>query len=522
MGKPGQVYFAGTHFNPNITWWSQAGAFLTYVNRVQFLAQQGRFSADAIYYYGDQVPNFVRLKSDDPARVLPGYDYDVCDPYVLLNRMSVTEGRITLPDGMSYGALVLPEVEVISPVALRKITQLVRDGATVIGRRPKHSSTLSGAPQSDTELARLADELWGVAAASPAGEHAFGKGRVTWGRSAREVLATQGIQPDFEFVAAQSGAKLDYIHRRTADADIYFVSNQGDRTERLQVTFRASGKMPELWLPITGEIRPQALYDATSDGRTTLPLRLEPYGSVFVVFRRPAGEHFVAMARDGKRIMPITENSGLAEWAEVFEGRGGERVLAASHTGRYELKTAKDQLVTVDAPPESVPLPVTGSWTVHFAPGWGAPANATFGTLTSWTEHRDPGIKYYSGTVTYDKDIEVPAALLSSGKALKLDLGEVREIAEVTVNGKSLGVLWSMPRVMDITTAVKPGTNRLQVRVTNLWPNRLIGDQFLPEEKRFTRTNIRKFGKDSPLLPSGLLGPVVLRSSVRLRLAPQR
>jgi hypothetical protein len=503
MGKPGQEYFAGTHFNPNITWWPRAGAFLGYINRIQFLQQQGLFVADALYYYGDHVPNFVRLKAADPAGVLPGYDYDVCDLNVLLNRTAVKDGRIVLPDGMSYRLLALPDLDVISPAALGKVRQLVEDGATVLGRRPARSSSLTGMPRSDAEVSQLAGELWGPADGSTAGEHRAGKGRMIWGRTAREVLAKDGVPPDFEFAGAAPGANLDYIHRRTGDAEIYFVSNQGARAELAQATFRVSGRTPELWLPETGEIRPQAVYDSTPDGRTLLPLRLEPYGSVFVVFRKPAAEHFVLLA-----------------WPGVFVDRDGVPVLVGTEPGRYELKTSTGRVLTVTVPRGPDPLPVAGPWTVRFPKGWGAPESVVFDSLESWTQNRDSGIKYFSGTAAYEKEVDIPAPMLGSGKSLVLDLGEVREIAEVDLNGKSLGVVWSVPRVVDITAAARPGKNQLRIRVTNLWPNRLIGDQFLPEEKRFTRTNIRKFTRDSELMPSGLLGPVILRSVTRVRTCP--
>jgi hypothetical protein len=502
MGAPGQEYFAGTHFNPNITWWPQAGAFLSYIDRTQFLQQQGLFVADALYYYGDQVPNFVRLKAADPAHVLPGYDYDVCDLNTLLNRTAVKDGRIVLPDGMSYRLLALPDLDVISPAALRKIRELVRDGATVLGPRPARSTSLTGYPQSDAEVAQLAGELWGPADGNPAGERRSGQGRVIWGRTAREALAKDGVPADFEFAGAAPGADFDYIHRRTGDADLYFVSNRGDRAEIVQAKFRVSGKSPELWAPETGEIRPQAVYDATTDGRTSLPLRLEPYGAVFVVFRKAAAEHVVLVTKDG----------GQAPWVEVFVDRGGAPAMTASEPGRYELKTSRGRALTVMVPRVSDPLPVTGPWTVRFPKGWGAPESTVFNSLESWPRNRDPGIRYFSGTAAYEKEVDIPAAMLGPGKSLVLDLGEVREIAEVDLNGKSLGVVWSMPRTVDITAAARTGRNRLTIRVTNLWPNRLIGDQFLPEEKRFTRTNIRKFTKDSALLPSGLLGPVILRS----------
>jgi hypothetical protein len=302
----------------------------------------------------------------------------------------------------------------------------VNAGATVIGPRPRRATGLQG----DAEVLKLAAELWGG-------------GRVIEGRTARQVLADKGVRPDFE------GAGLDYIHRRTPDADIYFVSNQSAQAVKLRAVFRVAGKAPELWDPATARIRKLAAWEAAGDGRTAAPLDLAPYGSAVIVFRKP--------------------------------GKPGRKPAERTMSART----------------------IEGAWTVRFAQG---PA-ATFDVLRSWTEHTDPEIKYFSGTAVYSRQIEIPSRF---GR-LELDLGDVREIAEVLLNGKNLGLVWKLPRTVDITAAARAGSNALEVRVTNLWPNRLIGDQLLPESERRTRTNIRKFTKDSPLLPSGLLGPVVLR-----------
>jgi hypothetical protein len=467
MGRPGQEYFAGTHFNPNITWWNQSTGFLSYINRVQFLMQQGLFVADVLYYYGDHVPNFVRLKAADPARVLPGYDYDVCNEDVLLHRVSVKDGRLVLPDGMSYRVLVLPDVDVISPAAMRKVRDLIAGGATVVGRVPRHSSGLLG----EEEVAKIAEHL------------------VPAGTQAREILAAKGIQPDFE--VDRAGVQIDYIHRRAGDADIYFVSNQGGSAEALTATFRVAGKAPELWIPETGAIQPLFVYDSAGDGRTKVRLRLDPYGSAMVVFRKPAGEHFTSVSGNARVL------SGLRVESET----GGDYVLGTADGGSVRVRVA--------SPPPV--LPVTGAWTVRFTPGWRAPESTVFNSLSSWTEHSNPGVKYYAGTATYEKNIEIPAEYRQGGGRLELDLGDVREIAEVWLNGTNLGIVWKAPRTVDITRAAKSGANQLRVQVTNLWPNRLIGDQFLPEGERLTKTNITKFTRESPLLPSGLLGPAVIR-----------
>jgi hypothetical protein len=480
MGVPGQQYFAGTHFNPNTTWWEKSGAFLSYINRCQFLLQQGLFAADVCYYYGDHVPNFAQLKSSDPAKILPGYDYDVVTQEVVLTRMTVRNGRLVLPDGMSYRVLVLPDRTIISLPVLRKLKELVFAGATVIGPKPTEASGLTDFPRSDAEVAKLADELWGDCdgrdgrgSPDPAQrQHAFGKGRVIWGRTPREVLLAGGVTPDFEVGAAKPDAMIDYIHRTDDAAEIYFVANRANRPEDVRCTFRVTGKAPEIWDAVSGDRRFAAAYEA-ADGRTTIPLEFAPCGSVFVIFREPAARH------------PATAQSNSLKFAPGVE--------------------------------------VRGPWTVKFDPKWGGPASVQFDRLVSWTARTEPGIKYYSGTASYETSFELPAALAAPGRSARsgdrrrsvwLDLGSVRELAEVRLNGKNLGVVWAPPFRVDITDARKPGPNTLAIEVVNFWPNRIIADQLLPPEKRLTKTNVRKLTKETSLMESGLLGPVVLRPVV--------
>ena len=424
QGLPGQEYFAGTHLNPNVTWWSKAGAFTSYINRTQWMMQQGVPVSDVLVYYGDNVPNFVQWKGADPAKILPGFDYDVIDERALTTRTSVKDDRIVLPEGTSYRVLVLPDRKSISLDALRAVARLVKGGATVIGPKPDRTTGIGD----DAEVRRIADEVWS---------------RVHVGVAARSLLGA----PDFE-----GPPDTEYLHRRADETEIYFVRSNRPEPMEADFTLRVTGKAPELWHPDTGKIEDAPAFEFTGDGRTRLPLALEPNGSVLVVFRRGAS---------GGRSAP-------------------------------------------PRPPAPAPVAVTGPWTVKFTPGWGAPTAVPFDKLISWPEHSDPGIRYYSGTARYSTQVDVPA-----GRDWTLDLGEVREIAEVWANGKPLGVLWKRP--FTVSLGAVSGKVALEVEVVNLWPNRLIGDAQPGVEKRYTSTNITKFTANSPLMPSGLLGPVVLR-----------
>jgi len=198
MGLPGQQYFAGTHFNPNTTWWNKSGPFLEYMNRCQFLMQQGTFVADVCYYYGDHVPNFSQRKHSDPAKLLPGYDYDVITEELILSAMKVRDGNLVLPRGMSYRLMVLPNRDSISLPVLRKLQQLVAQGASIVGPRPTQAISLQDVRRSDRELPEIANALWG----NNEGTRTYKKGRVISGKTAREVLALDGVAPDFEFTTA--------------------------------------------------------------------------------------------------------------------------------------------------------------------------------------------------------------------------------------------------------------------------------------------------------------------------------
>ena len=451
-GIPGQQYFAGTHLNPKVTWWSKSAPFFSYIDRCQWMLQQGLFVADVAYYYGDHVPNFAQLKKSDPAHILPGYDYDVITEEALLTRTSVRDGKIVLPDGMSYRVLVLVNHDVISLPVLKKLKKLVAAGATVIGPKPVKGETLKNYPEDDAEIAKLGDELW---------SGKVGGGRVIAGQTAREVLLADGVPPDCEFrspFSSQPSTDFDYIHRTADGAEIYFVANRSTNVVSVNCVFRVTRKAPELWNPVTGEHKFAGAYEE-KDGRTSVPLDFDPCGSWFVVFREPSAAHPATVTSNSAKLNPLQE--------------------------------------------------ISGPWTVHFDPKWGGPASVEFDRLVSWTTRSEPGIRFYSGTAAYEKTFDLPNSKLQTPNSkLWLDLGNLRELAEVKVNGQSCGITWCPPFRADVTSAVKPGMNRLEIEVVNFWPNRIIGDASLPPDQRLTRTNIRKLTADTPLMESGLFGPV--------------
>ncbi len=507
-GKPGWVYHAGTHVNPNLVWWPKAKPFLDYLSRCSFMLQQGLFVADVCYYYGDQGYNFVLPKHTDP---LPGhgYDYDVTNREVVLTRMSVRDGRIVLPDGMSYALLVLPDRQDIDLDVLKKVEQLVHDGAILVGPRPTQANGLTDYPRRDDQVRSVADRLWGDCDGKTVLERSHGKGRVIWGRTPRDVLVELGLGPDFRFDSSRDDTELDFIHRRTAGADIYFVSNKNPRWEQVEAVFRAGDRVPELWDPASGQNSPQHVYRAT-DKEITVPLRLAPHGSVFVVFRSPQDDSAPVMLTRDPTAAP---GDPVLNAAKVIDWDGQRGRLMASEPGRYLVKCADDKrqaTVNVDSLPE--PIELAGPWDVRFADGFGASHTTTFDRLISWTERPKDEIRYFSGIGRYRRSFDLPADWLANDRRVFLDVGRLWAVGEVFVNGRSVGVLWKPPYVVDITGAARPGANDLVVEVANTWSNRLAGDASLPKDERRTRTNVQHTGgqswKDTPLLESGLFGPV--------------
>lgn len=524
FGLPGNEYFAGTHLNPNVTWWEQSKDFISYLDRNMYMLQQGLFVADVLYYYGDDVPNFVFLKEDLPELNF-GYDWDKCSKDVILNRVSCDGDKIVLPDGMSYRVMMLPEEKAIDLNVLRKLELLVKQGMTLIGPRPAEATGLTGFPKSDQELNAIATRLWGKTDGKTVTENRYGKGRVIWGQDANKVLADMKVQPDLQFKGTHPKTALDYIHRTMNDQEIYLVANRfsqmafndfeyryltalPDRYEQVECSFRVSGKAPEIWNAITGETEEILTY-REENGRTIIPLLFEPEGSKFIVFRNAAQKpHITEIRKDNQSVFP-----GFAletrDYPRIdFRRNGGNAVAEINEPGTYSLVWSDDRHEELKAEKAGQQIDLSRDWSILF---WDEGQTKT-DQLKSWTEFDLPRLKYYSGKAMYSKTFELSSDELN-GNRLMLDLGNVKEMASVKINGKELQVMWSAPFRFDLTPYLKVGTNNLKVEVVNMWVNRLIGDGKLPESERVTKTNINKFnGPDAEqyLRLSGLMGPVKL------------
>ncbi len=618
----------GTHFERTTTWWEHGGPeWVGYLARCQHVLQAGRFAADVLYFAGESAPNGA---PHEPGLKAKGFDYDSCGPDVL-SQARVRDGRIELASGMTYRLLVLPEGTFMTNALMDRVESLVLAGASVLGPAPLSSPTLHNAAADDEAVRARSKSLWETSGHATEGSRS--KGMVKAGIPVEQMLAEMGAKPDASFTTT-GGAKAGaaWIHRLVGDMDIYFVSNQKQRSVEMECSFRIDGKAPELWHAETGTMEAAPQW-RTENGRTIVTNRFDAAGSVFVVFRPGAGGTHVVSVRtpetaqarapkiaiqkaryeatdgaggtdvtakvaalvasgeteipsnnsafgdptynhakrlhveytlDGKAISSDTAENGTLVIVEpgpespatyMLAGmpKGGVE-LRAFRAGEYELNKSEGAAMKTTIASVPAPLEITGSWSVAFQPGRGAPSSVTLDALASWTLHADQGVKYFSGTATYEKDFEIPAAMLGTDakntRPLMLDLGAVHEIAEITLNGKSVQTLWKAPFIADISGLAIAGRNHLTVKITNLWINRLIGDEQFPEDvkwargtpsplkgwpewfapnassagatlanrptkERLTFTTWKHWNKNSPLPSSGLMGPVVVRAGER-------
>lgn len=507
VGKPGYEYFAGTHINPNVTWWDKAGNFFDYLGRCQSMLRKGKFVADVCCYVSDK--NYVmwgRGEKWNPNSTLTpvrGFSYDLLSSEVLTERLSVKDGKLVLPDGMSYSMLVVDLTEPVIPVAvLEKVKELIENGATVVlgKNKPIRPPGISSYPECDKKMGELVENLW----SEDNGQlqiHSLGKGKIITGPNMEEVLRKLTISPDFE-------GPFQYIHRKGENFDIYFVSGEG----KSDCTFRINDRKPEIWDPITGKTSEAISYRQTSDGRTIVPLTLDKNGSTFVVFREKASSsHLTSVSGP--------ENT---EWLNI-EGTSNRYIFWQSGDYLFSLTNGASKKVTASV---LSPVVISNSWNVTFEPATEAKKfDSTFNELTLWNENSSPEIKYFSGSATYSSTFTLNDKQAKSPARVQFCLAH--DIARVWVNGKDLGVVWTFPWQVNLTGSLREGINELKIEVTNCWANRLIGDAGLPENQWTTKTNVRRvpdrsvykeghqaFSAKDELMPSGLVGPVQIEFGV--------
>lgn len=449
---PGMNAYFGTEFNRKNTWFYDMDDFLKYIKRCNLLLQQGKYVADVAYFISEDAPKMTGIQ--EPA--LPhGYSFDYINGEVIKTRLTVQNGNLVLPDGMKYRILVLPKLETMRPELLAKIKELVSEGAVVLGPKPSRSPSLQNFGKADLEVRQLAAKLWGNINASTIKINHYGKGMVIDGMNLQEVLKLTNVIPDFKTNPADSAL---FIHRKLKNGSIYFISNQKNESIQINPEFRLSGKSPELWDATTGNVRDLPDYTQTAYS-TSVPLELAPYESVFVVFRKHS---------DAKK------NDYLNYPKSVRE------------------------------------IDIKGKWLVNFDTDLRGPSKpVVFEKLEDWIKNKEDSIKYYSGTAYYHHSFEF--SKVKKRERVLLDMGSVIAIAKVKVNGIPVGGVWTAPYKIDITSALKPGRNEMEIKVVNNWANRLIGDSKLPGQPRTTWTYYIPHDPNATLQSSGLKGPVRLK-----------
>ena len=452
--RPGNA-MVGTHINRNITWAEQATPFITYLSRNSYLLQKGKYIADIAYMLNEGAPSTMPFWGAGLQPAMPdGYQFDYVNADVVVNLMKAdSSGRIVLPGGMSYSVLVLPVTNEMTLPVLQKIKELVNSGVTVVGPKPITVPGLSNYPVSQQILNDLAEEIWGDLDGMSRTRRSVGKGQVIWGMRLNKVITSLNIAPDLVYSKPLDG-ELSWIHRKDGETDIYFLVNRSDKRQDYTIRFRVSGKDPELWHADNGKME-EASYKIEGD-KTVLSLSLEEHESVFVLFNN--------------KTTVLSRNLPQHQYKEL--------------------------------------MPIDGPWKINFPGQSGAPAAIVLDSLSSLTNYKDEGVKYFSGTATYSKSFEVKRDF---GKSkVFLDLGRVGDIAEVILNEKKLDLLWRAPFRIEITNALKKGKNQLEIKVTNEWTNRLAGDKDAPTGKKVLPIYINPFGGQYQVIDSGLMGPVKL------------
>lgn len=450
--KPGVNTWFGTEFNRHNTWFYDMDMFIDYLKRCNFLLQQGTYVADVAYFIGEDVPKMTGVQNPELPK---GHDFDYMNAEVILDRMEIKDGQFTLPDGLQYKVLVLPDLETIRPEVLTKIAKMVEQGGTILGPKPKHSPSLTNFGQADQTIIELADKLWGANDGATAIVNKYGRGMVFSNVDLKEVFDYINLEPDF----ATDADSMLYIHRRLTDGDIYFLSNQRSDQVDFTARFRVGNGIPYLWDPVKGETRPLPIFDQIT-GTTKIPLTLDAHESCFIVFQKA----------------PETS-----------------------------LKIPERERFLTNQPIPTQQVPVATPWQVVFQND--KHTEVAFAHLLDWKDSQDPEIKYFSGKATYLNTFHIDIDQ-TDHQRIKIDLGTVKAIAKVKINGTYVGGVWTPPYRLDITKHVRNGENKIEIEVVNTWVNRLIGDQHLAEKDRTTWTFENPYTPESPLHSSGLLGPV--------------
>ena len=508
----------GTHFGRQCSWWHYANGWVDYITKSQFLLQQGRTVTDI----GILLSNDMRydVPPDDITPPL-GYDLTMCYPLHLENA-KVIDGQIKLSQFAQCRVLVINNrSSYMSVETLKNIYRLVKEGAIIAGEVPRHPPGFLDLIDSLEQFYELVEKIWG-GLEKPNTVKLLGKGKVLHSTDLNWIVNQIDITPDLEFVPNISEDSLRYIHSKIDDTDIYFVTNLTSEKQSVHVKTRVLGKKPEFWDAATGKMWDVPEYKVCE--RTEIPMTLESGESVFIVF---------------SKVLPATWITRLAP--NVLKCVDGQYLIQGKETIKISYSDGDStDYYTKDCPK---PIDLSEDWKVRFLEGRGAPDEPViFEKLTSWTEHPNKGIKYYSGIAEYNKTFILPKDYLKNGRRCVLELGEIRDVAQITINEHKPVFVWQKPAEIDITDMLVKGENTVKIGVANRWMNRLIGDERIhtdipyragdnkftngviekfpdwmrdeqrakKENKRYTFSTWKHYTAESSLQESGLLGPVRL------------
>ncbi len=446
------LWIFGQYFNRNSAWAEQAGAWVNYLARSSWLLSQGESVADVAYFYGEEAPLVTLAERGLLEDVPKRYGYDFVNSSALLELFSVENGRLRTPAGGEYAAIQLGGTSrrMTLPV-LRKLHELAQAGAVIVGNRPESSPSLA---DDHVEFERLANRMWGLGSSNDGGNVL-----IQSGRSIEQVLASRGVVPDLD-VPAQEPMSLRFQHRRMKEGHLWFVLNQSSEPLQAEARFRVTGFVPELW-------------DASTGGRTRLPYRMD----------------------EGVTIIPLT-----------LDGNGSAMIVFRELT---KLATSSG-----DSFSEREVECLEGEWDVQFASDRGAPVGTIRLSTGSWTESEIAGVRYFSGSAIYRRQIDLPERSIDA--TLYVDLGEIGDVADVRIDGQVIGSVWHSPSLVALPDTLGSGRHQLEVVVANRWINRLIGDAQEGVEK-VAWTVAPAYADAAPLRPAGLMGPVCLRERVWTR-----
>ena len=539
-----QLFRYGQWLHRNETWGEYAWVLTDYLARSSSMLQQGNSVADILLYYGEDL-NITGLYGGQAFSSLPqvpdGYNYDFANPTVLRSGIKVENRTLVAPSGARYRVLWLDRnCEVMSLDILKKIKEFADAGVIICGKEPK---SCAGLKADDRAFASIVDDIW-----HSRRKNVFAKGL-------EDCLRRSGIQPDFRATvtspvaepvvrhssptikatggsaghfdklsdqenaveapanAPDSYGDFKYVHRTLPDStQIYWVRNFSGKDSNVELSFRDGGKFAAIFNPENGDVTDADV--KFGNGRSTVSLPLLSADARFVVLsNRPQIKVTIdtVFVNTTDTTMICTSDSTEVHPVDSLVSAGHFDTSASSAQRKLSDQgiSLRDQQNSVAEPVEATTIQtVTSTWQVHFDQKNGGTADEEFPELVSWTRKENPIVKYFSGTAIYKTTVTIDSTQLATSARIFIDLGVVKNIADLSINGTPAGVLWKAPfRTADIKPLLKEGDNLLEIKITNVWRNRMIGD-VQPGEKHPV-TAIRRFYKSSDkLLPSGLLGPV--------------